>query len=113
MKIGPNQYNVRGSVKIKMQTLVTTADANADSSIYLTTKPVVPSISGVLSDSGGLSMANIIAVNGQTITVYLMNGKSYVLSNGTYCGEAELNNEDGTLPFMFSGPTCNEQVATS
>ena len=113
MKVAGRQYMVRGSVKIKLQNYKLAGLANADGSVVFTSTPVVPGIAGVFSDYGSLPINNLVGLQGATVIVYLKNGKSYVLTNATWCDEVELNSEDGAFPFNFQGSSCTEQLAAA
>lgn len=102
-KIDGTQYQLRGNFKISNVTgLVNTGFANADGTGGFTAKHVNPMIEGDLSDGGSVSLAVVTGLSGNTVTLELVNGKTYVLADGWYEGEAALNAVEGTFPFKFA-----------
>jgi hypothetical protein len=99
---------LRGSAKVKPQTSKKTAIANQDGSVVFTNIAVPPMMTLNISDYAGLSVTALTQIFGSTLTLALTNGKSYVMTDGTYVDEAEVNTEDGAISASFSGSTCNE-----
>ncbi|MDD2794362.1 phage tail tube protein [Acidocella sp.] len=111
LKVDGQQFLLRGSFKVYPNTIERTGVAGADGPHGYTEKYNVPSIEGDISDSGGLSIQALTGITNSTVTLELVNGKTYVLSNAWYSGQANLDGVTGSLPVKFEGMRCAEILA--
>tara|TARA_A200000113_G_scaffold122503_1_gene110099 strand:+ start:1029 stop:1391 length:363 start_codon:yes stop_codon:yes gene_type:complete len=65
--------------------------------------PKVPYIEGTITDSPELSLERLSNMTGVTVTLSLINGKSIVLNDAWYTGDAKGNSEEGEIDFRFEG----------
>lgn len=111
LKVDGTQYLLRGNFKVYPNNKERTGVAGADGVHGYTEKYDVPSIEGDISDTGGLSIQGLLNITNSTVTLELVNGKTYMLSNAWYAGQANLNGVDGSLPVKFEGLRCAEVLA--
>jgi len=98
MSINGVIFPVRGSVKIDPTKTEVTEGANIDGSIYVTSKPVVPTVEATLSDSCGLSLTQLMSLRCSDVVVELPEvGRTFILVNGTIAGRPSLNPETGEI----------------
>ena len=103
--------SARGNVTIMPLTQNATAGVNLDGSLYFTVKNVPSTVEVELQDFGDLSVQSFQTMRGDGyLTVELLNGKVYGLSNLVFTGDASLNVTEGTLKAAFAG-TCLELTA--
>lgn len=112
LKVDGTQYKLRGNFKVYPNDTERTGVAGADGIHGYTEKYVVPAIEGDISDDGGLSVQALLNITSSTVTLELINGKTYVLVNGWYAGQANLDGVQGQLPVRFEGTSCRELVAS-
>ena len=67
--------------------------------------PVSPHISGTLRDMNGLSLAALNAMNNNTVTLQLANGKLIVGRNMWTVEDQTSKTEDGTVEVKWEGPS--------
>ncbi len=95
-------YALRGDLKIRwggrVREDVTGADAQDHGWIE---KPTPCGFDLTMSDSAGLSMAQLQAITGATATLEMNTGKVYVGSNTRQTGELELDAMEGKVPIKF------------
>jgi len=111
LRVDGEQYALRGALTISIFPFEREGVAGMDGVHGYTQTPRAPEISADLSDMGGLSMAKLQAVCNSTITVELMNGKTYILANAWTSGAPELDATDGTVSVTFQGLTAREMLA--
>ncbi|MEM6495633.1 MAG: phage tail tube protein [Pseudomonadota bacterium] len=106
-------YPVRGSVTVMATEIEREEGSNIDGSIYVTSKPVPPTIEATLSDTCGLSLQQLINVKCVDITVELPEvGRTLILINGTIVGRPQLNPENGEISNVkFVGSKMREILA--
>jgi len=108
LKVDGNQYALRGSLTVSPDAIERAGVAGQDGVHGFTEKPRVPSISGDISDSAGLSLTDLRAIVDSTITVELANGKQYVLRDAWTSDAFELNTVEGQIGVKFEGLKCEE-----
>jgi hypothetical protein len=74
-------------------------------------KNIPCTIEGTFADQPKLSVQALALVQGATIFLKLVNGKSYTLANASWCGESTLDVIEGKLPVKFAGGLCREAIA--
>jgi|SRR5690554_2148555 hypothetical protein len=72
------------------------------------TEVQAPRIEGVITDSGNLSVDDILNVTNATITLELQNGKVIILKNAWYAGEGDISTEEGEIEVLFHGLDAEE-----
>jgi hypothetical protein len=107
-KVDGTPWMLRGDAEIKNARFKRAAIANQDGTVVFTKTAVPPMITLSLSDYGGMSLADLQAIEGSTINIALTNGKSYVLQNGFHVDESTLKTMDGAVSAAFSGSLCLE-----
>jgi hypothetical protein len=111
LKVDGNQYLLRGNFKVMPNTVENTGVAGADGPHGFTQKFNVPSIEADITDTGGLSVQALQNITNSSITLELVNGKTYLLASAWYAGQATLDAVTATLPVKFEGMSCNEILA--
>ncbi len=110
-KINGMQYQLRGELEVQPNSTENDWIANEDLTNEFTQKAVTPYISGKFSDSGSLSIQQLNAVQGVTVTADLINGKTYTLLQAAPWGEFKLNTANGEIVGKFGGKKCFEQLS--
>jgi hypothetical protein len=111
VKLNGLQYELRGDLEVQPNTTENEWMANQDGTMVYTQKAVPPFISGKFSDTGGLSLQQMNAAAGITITAELINGKVYTLQQGAAWGEFKLTAASGEVTGKFGGVACYEVLA--
>lgn len=111
MRVDGQQYRMGGKFAIYPGPIERTGVAGLDGPVGFTQKFVIPRFDADIYDSGGLSLMQIQAITDSNITVQLVNGKNYVLTDAWYSGEEELNAVDGKISAKFEGITMTEILA--
>lgn len=102
-KVTGTQYDVRGSVKIGFGGPQRTPIMNVDGSLAgYSTKYVHSTMDLEITDSGGLSLAQMQAISG-TATALLGNGKNYILANVFNLDPPDLDCIEGKVPWKLCG----------
>jgi hypothetical protein len=112
LKVDGVQFRLRGNFKVMPNALERTGVAGADGVHGYTEKYLVPGIDGDISDNGGLSIQALLSITSSTITLDLVNGKSYILHSAWYAGPATLDGVQGQIPVKFEGTQCTEITAS-
>ena len=112
--VGGAVYPVRGNVTINATEIERTEGANLDGSIYVTSKPVPPSVEVTLSDTCGLSLQDLMNVRCQDVSVEMPEvGRTMILTNGIITGRPTLNPETGEISNVkFVGSRMREILET-
>lgn len=108
--VGGEVYPVRGSVTVTAVEVEREEGSNIDGSVYVTSKPVPPTIEATLSDTCGLSLKGLMEVKCQDITVEMPEtGRTLVLVGGTIVGKPSLDPATGEISGVkFIGATMRE-----
>jgi hypothetical protein len=110
-KLNGLQYGLRGDLEVQPNTTENEWIANQDGSQVFTQKAVTPYISAKLSDTGGLSIQALAAINGVTMTAELINGKVYTLVGAAPWGEIKDDTTKGEVGAKFGGVACFEKLS--
>jgi len=108
LKADGQEFQLRAQLTINPGKVTREGVAGQDGVHGYTEAPMVPYISGTLTDSAQLSTEQLEAITDATVTAELINGKTYVLRNAWYTGTQDINTEDGSMPFRFEGLACEE-----
>ena len=109
-KIDGEQQDAKGSWKLQVGGTKKTGIAGVDRVHGPKEEIMVPYIEGVFTDNGDFSIQALQQVSG-TVTLELVNGKSYALSGAWYAGEGELDPIEGEIAVKFEGKTMKEILA--
>lgn len=112
VKIDGTQYPVKGKFKYSPLTSVKTGVAGADGPHGFNVKPKMPSVKGTLTDLGRLSVSQLQSLQSSTLTLELVNGKTFILSQAFLEGDIEVDTDEGEYEVEFKGMSAIEQVAT-
>lgn len=105
------QYPLRGSLTISIDTIEREGIAGQDGVHGFVETPRVPWIEGDFSDLGLLSLVALQAMCDVTVTAELANGKVYVLRNAWTATAREFNAADGQATVRFEGMAAQELMA--
>jgi tail tube protein len=110
-KINGLQYALRGELEIMPNITENEWIANQDLTQTFTQKPVTPYMAMKISDTGGLSIQQLNAVQNVTITAELINGKVYTLQRAAAWGEFKDDTTKGEITGKFGGIACFEKLS--
>jgi len=68
-------------------------------------------IEGEITDSGGLTLADLVDLAGATVTLDLANGKLIALEDAWYAGEGTGNTDEGNIGVRFEASHAEELAA--
>ncbi|GFZ80753.1 phage tail protein [Elstera cyanobacteriorum] len=100
----------RGAWKVNFARTVREGVAGQDRVHGYTEKPAIPSVEGEVTDRGELSLDKLSQIENATVTVELVNGKTYVLSEAWLVSELSIETEDGKFSVKFEGMDITEQM---
>jgi hypothetical protein len=103
LRVDGNQYALRGNLTVSIDLFERAGVAGQDGVHGFTETQRVPFISGDISDSAGLSLTDLRAIEDATVMAELANGKSYLLRNAWTADAHELNAAEGTIAVKFEG----------
>ena len=63
--------------------------------------PQVAMIEGEITDSPDISLEDLTNMEGETLTLELANGKTFVLSDAWYAADGNAQTEEGNLQILF------------
>jgi Phage tail tube protein len=109
-KIDGTQYAARGGFKVQPLSSKRSGIIGQDGPHGFKQEALMPHIEGELSDLGSLSLMELGAIEGATITLELTNGKVYVLADASHVGESPIETSDGKVPVRFEGMDCAEMM---
>ncbi len=112
LKVDGAQLALQGDWKVQPNDVERTGVAGPSGVIGFTEKYVVPTIEGTLADGGGVSVQGLAAITASTVTLELVNGKTYILSGAWWAGASPVDAVEGKITVKFEGLACFEQVAS-
>lgn len=101
------QYDAKGSFTYNLWHAKRDAIVGYDQVHGFKELPQVPSIEGIITDSGTLDV-EVILIQDATITLELVNGKVILLSEAWYTHEGGITIEEGEIPVLFQGIKAEE-----
>lgn len=104
------QYSLKGAMTIRPLNRTREPVVGQDGFHGYKETEVSPSISAEITDNPKLSIVAFQEATNETITVELVNGKSYILSNAFYSGDGELDGSEGSTVVTFNGSRCVERL---
>ncbi len=108
LKADGRQYDLRGNFTVSPDMTEREGIAGQDGVHGFLERPRVPFISGDITDSAGLSLADLRAITDATVTAELATGKVYVLRGAWTSDAHEINTGDGQISVKFEGLSCRE-----
>ena len=105
------QYAARGAFKVNATLYSREGVAGQDGVHGFKETPMVPSIEGEITDLGSLSIKSLQAIEESTVTCQLANGKTYLLTQAWFAGEASLDTAEGKIAVKFEGRDIREVTA--
>jgi len=103
IKIDGANYSTDGEFDIKIQNVKFETVVDADGGIHHIETKQPSSISGSLYLTQDLSPDKITGATAVTIQVELKSGKTALLSQAVYVGDAAVSSKDGTFEISFEG----------
>lgn len=85
-----------------------TAIVGADSVHGYSEEPQVAFIEGAVTDRADLSLATLLAMDGELVTLELANGKTVSLRDAWYASEGSVKTKEGEIPVRFEGKSAEE-----
>lgn len=108
LKAGGKQYDLRGSFIVSPSMVKREGVAGQDGPHGYIETPRLPFIKGELSTTDGLTIAELDAMTGVTVTAELLNGKAYVLSRAWTEAAHEIDTAAGKVAVTWMGMACDE-----
>ncbi len=108
VRVDGRQYDLRGSLIVSISPTERSGVAGQDGVHGFIEMPRVPFISGVFSDTANLSVAELDAIEGATITAELANGKAYILRDAWTKSAHEIDTAQGQVAVRFEGLSGDE-----
>lgn len=112
IRVDGTQYDLRGNCTVNIAAFTREGVAGLDRVHGYTQKPTIPYFEMELSDSPNLSLETIHGITGATITLELINGKTYVLRQAWCANNPELKIDDGMFQVRFEGMSGEEITAS-
>lgn len=103
LKVNGVMYEAKGEFTYAISGTKRTSIAGASSVHGYTEEITVPFIEGAITDSKDIKVGDLTALDGATVTLELANGKTIVLSDAWYAGEANVKTKEGEIPVRFEG----------
>lgn len=108
LKVDNRQYNLRGNFVVSISPTERTGVAGMDGVHGFIETPRVPYISGTITDTDDLSLAELDAIEEATITAELANGKAYILREAWTKSAHEIDGGQGQVAVRFEGLSGDE-----
>lgn len=108
LKVDGQAYPMRGKFKYTANRRKREGIVGQDGPHGYKEMPVIPSISGDVSDMPGMRVQDLEKITNATIQLELANGKIVVLSQAWWSDASEVDTEEGSFPVKFEGMECAE-----
>lgn len=108
LKINGQQKTLAGSWTVSPTTTIKTGVTGLGGFAGHTETPRVPYMEGSLIDNGGLSIKELEAIKDATMTLELVNGKTYVGQEMFLAGEPAHDAATGEVSVRFEGRNIDE-----
>jgi hypothetical protein len=112
LKIDGTQYKMRGNWKVAPNAVMRKGVAGMDGTHGYSESYQVQYAEGDISDAGGLSIQALQNLTNNTVTLALVNGKTYVVVNAWYASPGELDVVQGQTTVRFEGMDVEEMLAS-
>lgn len=115
LKVGASQVSLRGSLKINPGGPIGTPVMGMDGKLHgTTTKYKEATAAFEVSDAGSTDVAALRNFTGQTVTLELGNGKTYILPAAIQIEDTELDAVEGKFSLkIVSDPNLFQQILAS
>ena len=110
--INGKTVNLKGAFKVRVGGVSRKPVVGPDGVHGYTQENNAPGFDADLTDSGGMSVQALQALDGVTAQADLLNGKSYVLNNAWTAEAQELDAIAGTITFQMDATSCTELTAS-
>ncbi len=107
-KIDGELYPAKGSFEYSLGTEKREEIIGADGVHGFKTTPQVAYISGSITDFKELDIQKFFEIEDATVILELANGKTIVLREATYAGDAKASSEEGEIEVRFIGTSAEE-----
>jgi len=107
-KIDSKQYDVKGSFTYNLGLPKREGLVGHDGVHGFKELPQVPFVEGEITDSKDIDLANIMVLDGVTVTLELANGKTILLREAWYAGDGQVQTEAGNVKIRFEGRSAEE-----
>jgi hypothetical protein len=108
LRVDGRQYRARAEIKVSTASFEREAVIGQDGVHGYIERRAVCYIEGKMTDSPDLSTEQLEAMCNVTVTIELLNGKTYVLRNAWNTKAGPLDTTDGSLEFRFEGRAAEE-----
>jgi hypothetical protein len=112
LRVDGRQLRARAEIKVSMATFEREAVIGQDGVHGYIERPAVAYIEGKITDSPDLAIEQLQAMCNVSVTVELLNGKTYVLRNA-WCSKANpLDTTDGSIEIRFEARGAEELLGS-
>jgi len=73
-----------------------------------TETPQVPYLEGEIANTSDLTADDILMITSSSVQLEHANGKTYVFEKSAYCGDGDMETENGTLQFRIEAEKADE-----
>ena len=108
IKVDSKQYSLGGSFSISPATRTREGVAGLSGTVGWTESPRVPFAEGDGLTPEGFSAKELEGIRNATVTIELVNGRTYVLTEAWQAGEITIDAAAGTVSLRFEGMDCVE-----
>lgn len=108
IRVNGRQLPLKGSFMVSPSSFERSKVVGQDYVHGTAINPRAPFIEGDITLIRDLSIEDLDAIEGATVTAELANGRGYVLRNADCKSAHELNTKDGQVRVRFEGDSCDE-----
>ncbi len=113
VRVDGTQYDLRGNCKVNIAPFTREGIVGLDRVHGYSQKPALPYFEMELSDSATVSLETLHNITSATITLELINGKTYALREAWCANNPELAIDDGMFTIRFEGKSGEEITAAA
>lgn len=108
VRVNGTQYSAKGSWTYNLGGETRTTERGADGIHGYTGLPREAFLEGVITDGKDLDVKAFQALDGETVTLELANGKTAIFQDAWYSGEGNITTEAGEIAARFDAPFAEE-----
>lgn len=108
LKIDGTSYDAKGNYTYNLGGVKREAIIGTDKVHGFKQTPQVPFIEGEITDRSDLDVKKLLAMEEQTITLELSNGKTVVLKGAWYAADGDIQSEEANIQVRFEGLEADE-----
>ena len=108
LRIDGQQYRARSEIKVSATNIEREGVIGQDGVHGYIERPALCFIEGKITDSFDLSTQLLAQMCNNTVTIELLNGKTYVLRNAWCTKATPVDTTDGSIEFRFEGRAAEE-----